>query len=184
MEVINGQNLSSGPMTHETKLLNITIRMHTSKVAFNVILSPTNPVVIGLSWFILHNLWVDWCTKQFHFDEPHKVASKCKKPTSKNIVNESKNYHLDKSCTKFSECDKYLRSAQDVKSLKALFVGARAFMQAAKKKDAFLIYVLPASDVELFHHEFFSQYKEFKVCLKRKTLTPYWNIVHMIAPLI
>jgi len=56
MEVINGQNLSSGPMTHETKLLNITIRMHTSKVAFNVILSPTNPVVIGLSWFILHNL--------------------------------------------------------------------------------------------------------------------------------
>jgi hypothetical protein len=24
-------------------------------VAFNVISSPTNPIVIGLSWFILHN---------------------------------------------------------------------------------------------------------------------------------
>ncbi len=128
MEVIDGQSFSKRPVTHEIKALNITIKMHTSKVAFNVISSPTNPIVIGLSWLILHNLQMDWHTKSFHFDIPHKVASKCEKPTSKNIMNEGKNYHLDKSCTKLFECDKYLGSAQDVKSLKALFLGTRAFM--------------------------------------------------------
>jgi hypothetical protein len=127
---------------------------------------------------------MDWRTKSFHIDVPHKVTSKCKKPTSKNIINEGKNYHLDKSCTKFFECDKYLGSAQDVKILKALFIVARAFMQAAKKGDAFLIYALLASDVELPHHEIFSQYNEFKDVFERKTLTPYWSIVHLIAPLI
>jgi hypothetical protein len=55
VEVIDGQSLSLGLVTHETKALDITIRTHTSKVAFNVISSSTNPIVIGLSWFILHN---------------------------------------------------------------------------------------------------------------------------------
>jgi len=55
MEVINGQSLYLGPMMHETKALDITIEMHINKVAFNVISSPINPIVIGLSWLILHN---------------------------------------------------------------------------------------------------------------------------------
>jgi hypothetical protein len=55
MEVINGQSLSLKHMMHETKALDITIKTHINKVAFNVISSPTNPIVIGLSWLILHN---------------------------------------------------------------------------------------------------------------------------------
>jgi hypothetical protein len=55
MEVIDGQSFSSRLVMHETKALNITIEKHTSKVAFNVISSPTNPIVIEFSWFILHN---------------------------------------------------------------------------------------------------------------------------------
>jgi hypothetical protein len=172
MEVIDGQSLSKRHVTHETKALNITIEMHTSKVAFNVISSPTNPIVIGLSWFILHNLQMDWRTKKFHFDVPHKVTSKCEKPTTKNIINEGKNYHLDKSCTK---CDKYLGSAQDVKSLKSLFIGTIVFMQVAKKRNAFLIYALPASNVELSHHEIFSQYKEFKDVFEKKSIDILWE---------
>jgi hypothetical protein len=43
----------------------------------------------------------------------------------------------------FFECDKYLGSAQDVNNSKALFVGAKAFMHATKKGNAFFIYVLP-----------------------------------------
>jgi hypothetical protein len=35
-----------------------------------------------------------------------------------------------------------------VKSSKALFVGARTFMQVAKEGDPFLIYALPTSKVE------------------------------------
>jgi hypothetical protein len=56
MGVIDGRSLSSRPMTHETKALDIIIETHTNKVAFNVISSSTNPIVLGLSWFILHNL--------------------------------------------------------------------------------------------------------------------------------
>jgi len=48
IEIINDHNLSSRPMTHETKVLEITIRSHSNKVMFNVILSLKNPMMIGL----------------------------------------------------------------------------------------------------------------------------------------
>jgi hypothetical protein len=70
MEVINGQSLSLELMTQETKALNITIGLHTSKVIFNVISSPKNRIIIGLSWFVLHNLQVDWHIRSFHFETP------------------------------------------------------------------------------------------------------------------
>jgi hypothetical protein len=120
---------------------------------------PKNPIFIGLSWLILHNLQMDWSTKSFDFDVLQKVTSKCEKPTSKNIISEM---YLDESCIKLSECDKYLGSAQDVKNSKALFIGARFFMQSIKKGDAFLIYVFPISNVELHLHEIPSPYKKFK----------------------
>jgi hypothetical protein len=59
VEVIDGRNLSSRPITHETKPLNVTIGSHTNKVVFNVISSSRNPIIIGLSWLVLHNLQVD-----------------------------------------------------------------------------------------------------------------------------
>jgi hypothetical protein len=37
IEVIDGWNLSSKSVTHETKALNVTIGSHTNKVVFNVI---------------------------------------------------------------------------------------------------------------------------------------------------
>jgi hypothetical protein len=49
VEVIDIRKFSLGPMTHETKVLEITIRSHFSKVVFNVILSSKNPIIIGLS---------------------------------------------------------------------------------------------------------------------------------------
>jgi hypothetical protein len=55
VEVIDGWNLSSILITHETKPLNVTIGSHTSKVIFNVISSPRNLVIIGLSLLVLHN---------------------------------------------------------------------------------------------------------------------------------
>ncbi len=48
VEVIDGQSLSSRPITHETKALGVTIGCHTSKVVFNVISFPKNLVIIGL----------------------------------------------------------------------------------------------------------------------------------------
>jgi hypothetical protein len=59
IEVIHGWSLSSGPITHETKPLDVTIGFHTNKLVFNVISSPRNLVIIGLSWFVLHNPQMD-----------------------------------------------------------------------------------------------------------------------------
>ncbi len=48
-KVINDWSIFFRHVTHETKALDITIRTHTNNAAFNVISSPTNPIVIGLS---------------------------------------------------------------------------------------------------------------------------------------
>ncbi len=59
MEVIDGWGFSSRLITHETKALEVTIGSHTNKVIFNVISSPRNPFIIGLSWLVFHNPQLD-----------------------------------------------------------------------------------------------------------------------------
>jgi len=83
VEVIDGQNLFSRLITHETKVLIIVIGSHSNKVVFNVISSLTNPIIIGLSWFILHNLRMDCKMKSLHFELVNKIIPKYKAfPTS------------------------------------------------------------------------------------------------------
>ncbi len=72
----DGWNLSSRLVTHETKVLTITIGSLNSKVVFNVISSSTNPIIIGLSSLIFHNLWVNGKTKSLHFESINKTAQK------------------------------------------------------------------------------------------------------------
>ncbi len=74
VEVIDGQSSSLGPVTHETKPLNVTIGSHTSKVVFNVISSPRNLVIIKLSWLVQYNPRVNWHTKSLHFETPQHKA--------------------------------------------------------------------------------------------------------------
>jgi hypothetical protein len=59
VEIIDDRNFSSRLVTHETKALEITIGPHSNKVMFNVVLSPKNPIIVGISWFILQNPRVD-----------------------------------------------------------------------------------------------------------------------------
>jgi hypothetical protein len=49
VEMINGQNLSSGPITHETKVLTVTIGSYSSKIVSNVISPLASFIIIGLS---------------------------------------------------------------------------------------------------------------------------------------
>jgi hypothetical protein len=74
IKMIDGQNLSLGPLTHETKVLTVTIGSHNNKVVFSVISSLTNPIIIGLSWLILHNPQVDWKMKSLHFESINKTT--------------------------------------------------------------------------------------------------------------
>ncbi len=57
---------------------------------------------------------------------------------------------------------RYFNSSRRPKCPKPLFVGAKHFMKATKKGDAFLIYNFPSPDVEPHPHEIPSKYQEFK----------------------
>jgi hypothetical protein len=60
MEVIDGRLLASGNVIEETQPLEIMLGDQVSHVVFNIIQCPANPLVLGLPWFKLHNLDVDW----------------------------------------------------------------------------------------------------------------------------
>jgi hypothetical protein len=47
IEMINGQNLSSRLVMHETKALTVTIGSHNSEIVFNVISLWTNPIIMA-----------------------------------------------------------------------------------------------------------------------------------------
>jgi hypothetical protein len=49
VEVIDGRHLVLGDVMHETIPLDVILKGHHSTIAFNVIKSPSNLVVLGLS---------------------------------------------------------------------------------------------------------------------------------------
>jgi hypothetical protein len=60
VEVIDSWPLASGNVMEETQPLEVMLGNQISYVVFNIIRCPTNPVVLGLLWFELHNPNVDW----------------------------------------------------------------------------------------------------------------------------
>ncbi len=116
---VNNQSLSSRLMIHETKTLEITIGSHISKVVFNVISSSTNTIIIELFWLILHNLEMDWQTKNLYFEMLKEETSKFK-ALSMGLFGENQDCHLGalEDDPKFDQCmqnldyDKNLKNAQ------------------------------------------------------------------------
>jgi hypothetical protein len=58
IEVINYRPLVSGNVIHEITPLDIILKGHHSIIAFNGIKSPSNLVIIGLSWLNKYNLTI------------------------------------------------------------------------------------------------------------------------------
>jgi hypothetical protein len=67
VEVIDGRPLISGAVTHEIAPLDVVIKGHHSIIAFNIIKSPSNPVVLDLSWLDKYNSAIDWKTRRLTF---------------------------------------------------------------------------------------------------------------------
>jgi hypothetical protein len=55
VEVIDGRPLVSGNVTHETTLLDLILKEHHSIIVFNVIKSPSNPIILDLFWLDKYN---------------------------------------------------------------------------------------------------------------------------------
>jgi len=79
---------------------------------------------------------------------------------------------------------KNLDGAQKSNFSKFLFMKAWAFMHAAKKGDAFFIYALPTTMSGHNNMKSLLNTKTIMMCLKRRMLTFYQNINHMITQLI
>ena len=67
VKVIDGRPLVSGDVTQETKALDIYIDQYRSTVVFNVIKSPSNPMILGLSWLNRYNSNIDWKKRRIEF---------------------------------------------------------------------------------------------------------------------
>ena len=60
MEVIDGRLLALENMMEETQPLEVMLRDQVSHVVLNIIQCPTNLEILGLPWFELNKLDVDW----------------------------------------------------------------------------------------------------------------------------
>ena len=78
VEAIDGRLLSSGVITEETTSLELTVGSHREVITFDLISSPRHPVILGLSWLVMHNPIVDWRRHSINFsprgsDEDHNT---------------------------------------------------------------------------------------------------------------
>ena len=67
VEVIDGRSLASGDVIHKTQPLDIFIHGHRSSIIFNVFQSPSNLVILGLSWLDRDNPQIDWNNRKVKF---------------------------------------------------------------------------------------------------------------------
>ncbi len=151
VEVIDGRPLISGDVTEETKPLDAFVENHQSTIIFNVIQSPSNPVVLGLSWLDRYNPSIDWNTRKLKFQS--------------NILDSSSN-----STSYIPEKPKKLDS-QPIRvsnTQMPMVIGARAFMKAAKGGNTFAIYATPISEPIQASNQLPARYKEYEDVFEKK----------------
>ncbi len=113
VKVIDGWNPYLGAIMHETKALMVTIGSHSSKVIFNVISSPMNLIIIRLSWFILHNPWVDWKTRSFHFESVNETTPKYEAFPKSTL--DSKHNSTWEDTSRINQCMQKIKREGDIK---------------------------------------------------------------------
>ena len=67
VEAIDGKELSSGAITHETPLIKLCIGQHQEDLSFNLIASPHHPIVLGVPWLKTHNPNIQWAQHKITF---------------------------------------------------------------------------------------------------------------------
>ena len=79
VRMIDGRTLSSGAVTEITEPLLLTMGEHTERIVFNVIRSPSYPIILGMTWLKHHNPIINWKDKTIKFicctSSDTKVAS-------------------------------------------------------------------------------------------------------------
>ncbi len=124
VEVIDGRPLISGDVIHETKPLDIILEGHRSTIVFNIISSPSNLLVLGLSWLEMINPDIDWKKRKLTY---RTIVSHISSRHPKNVPNPCP-YQVQGSAIEVP-----------------LMASARAFMRAANNGNMFAIYAILTS---------------------------------------
>ena len=138
VEAIDGRPLSSGDIIEETTPLATSIENHTNRISYNIIHSPSTLVILDLSWLERFNPNIDWSNRNIIFPPTPPPQSLRYKPPEEN------------------------------KLKKPLFIGARAFIRAAKGRSTFLIYATPIADETRSMSALPEQYKTYQDVFKKK----------------
>jgi len=144
IEVIDGKPLALGDIMHEIVPLELMTTNHLSKIAFNVIKFVTKPIILGLSWLEKFNPQINWKTRKIDFLLSSTSTCSQKVATKSTIT------------------------LKESKQQRPLFIGAKAFMQATKKRTLFAIYAKPSSKPSKASNTIPKQYEEFKDISKKK----------------
>jgi hypothetical protein len=86
VEVVESRTIESGTVSHESKPLNISLDNFICKVAFNIIKSPNNPIILGQNWLEVYNPKIDWQNKKLTFSKPTIIVEASFKNKSKSKV--------------------------------------------------------------------------------------------------
>ena len=140
MKAIDGRPLSFGDIIEETTPLATSIENHTSHISYNIIHSPSTPVILGLSWLERFNPNIDWSNYNNIFPATRPPQSLRYKPLEEN------------------------------KFKKPLFIGARAFIRAAKVGSTFVIYATPIANETRSMSTLPEQYKSYQDVFEKKNV--------------
>ena len=69
VEAVDGRALGSGNITLETIPVLFKTSGHEEMISFHVINSPNYPIVLGMSWFCMHNPEIDWLERKISFPD-------------------------------------------------------------------------------------------------------------------
>jgi hypothetical protein len=156
----------------------LTIDSYVCKVAFNVIKSPNNFIILGQNWLEFYNPKIDWKGRKLIFEYGHSTIEQatfesCSQGKNQKIINLRKEVKVRKNQSKFG-----------IKGIRPLIVGARAFLRATKEGTSFAIYATPIKEDCKSSVKLPTQYEDFIDIFEKKKLTCYQIIDLMIVLLI
>jgi hypothetical protein len=139
VEVIDSRPFSSREIIHETALLEVKFENHSSSIVFNIFRTPSAPVILGFSWLERYNPHIDWKSRNIEFPVIPSLAECTSKPLTKKPP-----------------------------FIKPLFIGARAFVRAAKTALHLLSMQYWPLEKQLHQQTFQHNIKNSKTYLKRR----------------
>lgn len=71
LEVVDGRQISSGNITHETTSMQLLIGQHRESIALNVTRLGHYPVILGISWLKLHDPHIVWSKHRVSFSSEY-----------------------------------------------------------------------------------------------------------------